>query len=121
MNRASSIGAVKSVSATPAHSAEFVIYSFKTDQYSKGSPVWEKQSSFISEKDAFEKAEELFASRDFTRVEIRRRSVNPSTQTWSDQSVHIMDTARPKIKNVVWMSCAAVTCILSAGFIALFQ
>lgn len=108
-------------SHTAKTAPEFIIYSFEKDEVSKGSPVWQIQTSVNDEDAAIEKAESLYASRNFTRVEIRRRELNAATGNWSDQPVHVFDTAKPKIKNALWLMCGALSCVIAAGCIAAYN
>jgi hypothetical protein len=101
----------------PSH---FIVYSFRKDEVSKGSPVWQMEESCTEEDTAIGFAESIFKNRDVTRVEVRKRALSDAGM-WEDQTVHMLGSKPRRIRDVVLMMCAAFTCIAAAGFIALYK
>jgi hypothetical protein len=112
---------ISPVSESPIQAApQYVLYSFRKDEISKGSPVWQIEETLDDEELAMIRARTLYNRRDVTRVEVRRRALS-AEGVMDDQSIHIIGNAPRRIRDVVWMMCAAFTCIAAAGFIALYR
>lgn len=99
---------------------EFIIYSFKKDETSKGSSVWQASSTHENEVDAIRKANALFSSARYTRVEVRKKSIDEETGRINDEAVKILDSMPGKVLPARMLLATAFLCVLIAGFITIF-
>lgn len=107
-------------SSIQAEAPEFIIYSFKKDETSKGSPVWQAASSHANEEDAIRKAKALFSSARYTRVEVRKKSFDEDTGRIIDEAVKILDSMPGKTVPARMLLATAFLCVVIAGFITIF-
>lgn len=98
---------------------EFVIYFFEKDENSKGSPVWQTYGRVSNEREAFRKADALYLSSKFTRVEVRRKSIDAQGRV-IDEAVKILGSGESRAKRAAWLLSGAVTCMVIAGFVTFF-
>lgn len=98
---------------------EYSIYLFERDEFSKGSPVWSKLVSLSSESEACAKAQTIFKTSKFARVEVRCKSVDADGRV-VDQAVKILGSGESHARRTALFLCAAAACIVVAGFVTLF-
>ena len=99
-----------------ASQPEFIIYSFKKDEMSKGSPVWQASAIHENEADAVRKAKALFSSARFTRVEVRKKHIDSKGRI-IDEAVKILDSMPGKTLQVGLFIGAAILCAAVAGIL----
>jgi hypothetical protein len=104
----------------PELNTEFIIYSFQKDENSKGSPVWQEFRRLDDEQEAFRRADALFLSSKFTRVEVRRKSVDASGKIVND-AVRILDAMPRKSIRMPLFFAGAALCSCAAFVIALYH
>lgn len=100
-----------------ATTPEFIIYSFEMDEFSKGSPVWQEYRRLSNEDEALRRADALFLSAKYTRVEVRRKSLDEKTGQTKIESVKVLDSEPSKGLNVALLLAASVACIAFAGIL----
>ena len=104
----------------PVTNPQFIIYSFQKDEASKGSPVWQEYRRLDDEQEAFRRADALFLSSKFTRVEVRRKSVDANGKS-IDEAVRILDAMPRKSFRMPLFFAGAALCSCAAFFIALYH
>ncbi len=97
---------------------EFIIYSFVKDETSKGSPVWQTHGFLKNEIEARRKADILFLSAKYTRIEVRRKMVDGETGQISDEAIKVLDSMPGRGLRVSLYLTAALACVIVAGFLA---
>lgn len=98
---------------------EFIIYSFKTDETSKGSPVWEASVSHENEVDAIRKAKAMYSSARYTRVEVRKKYTD-SMGRMNDEEISVYGSLPGKTMPASMLLATAFLCVIVAGFITIF-
>jgi hypothetical protein len=102
--------------SAPRAPQQFIIYSFVRDQYSKGSPVWQEVRRLNDCDEALRRADALYLSKKFTRVEVRRKAVDATTGELRDESVKILGAA-PKTHPRLPLYFAGAGICASAAFL----
>lgn len=97
---------------------EFIIYSFEKDETSKGSPVWHAHGTAKSEAEACRKADALFMSAKFTRIEVRKKCIDSTTGRIIDEPVKVLDSMPSKTLKLSLFVGGAFACVAIAGLIA---
>lgn len=98
---------------------EFVIYSFQRDENSKGAPVWQTYGRLANESEARRKADALYLSSKFTRIEVRRKFIDESGRV-RDEAIKILGSNRSRAARASWLLGGAFTCMAVAGLVTFF-
>lgn len=87
---------------------------------SKGSPVWQEYRRLSNEDEACRRADALFLSAKYTRVEVRRKMIDVKTGLMSDEAIKVLDSTPGKELHVALFLAASVICITFAGILTYF-
>ncbi|MBL8638416.1 MAG: hypothetical protein JNN09_07965 [Alphaproteobacteria bacterium] len=69
---------------------EYVIYAFASTEGKKGSAPWHRIGTLPDETQAKERARSIFGSGECSRIEVRRRLLDPKTGMMSDDPVAVL-------------------------------
>ena len=108
------------IEASSNPKSEFIIYSFEQDEFSKGSPVWQEYRRLNDEAEACRRADALFLSAKYTRVEVRRRQIDDKTGQITSEAIKILDSMPSKAFRVSILIAASVACVTVAGLLTYF-
>lgn len=69
---------------------EYVIYAFASAEGKKGSAPWHRIGTLPDETQAKERARSIFGSGECSRIEVRRRLLDPKTGMMSDDPIAVL-------------------------------
>lgn len=105
----------------PVAQKAYRIYAYPFSEKAHHTPQWQRQDVLDDEREALIKAQELFKSQKFQRIEVRQSYYDQETQRLVDHMIKVFDFHPARhLKVILYLLIGAASCSIAAAVLAYF-
>lgn len=94
---------------------EYVIYTFRKEKGSRGADIWQNMGALSDLTQAKERAQNLFRSSRYSRIELRKKFISEKTGAVVDVPVEVLSaTPDNAMRQIIILLAIAMGCALMA-------